>query len=131
MQLLLEPLGPDGDRWYVTATFELYADVEIGAAPRRASRNSILIVDGTFLQRPELRAQWDFVIFLRVSKIEASRRGIERDYQSLGGEDVAAELYGQRYGPAFTRYELECRPENGADVVIGNSVFASAFVCRS
>ena len=74
-------------------------------------------VDGEFLQRPELKAAWDFIVFLDVSAEEARRRGVERDASFL---ENASELYDHRYGPAFDRYERECRPAEHADVVITN-----------
>lgn len=119
--LLLDPLGPSGDRLYVTATFDLERDEALELIPRLASDNAVLVVDGTFLQRPELRSAWDYVIFLDVPAEEARRRGIERDFFALGGEASTSELYMRRYGPAFTRYEAECRPAEQANVLIDNA----------
>lgn len=81
----------------------------------------MLIVDGTFLQRPELRDAWDFVIFLDVPAEEARRRGVERDVSHLGGTTAASELYDRRYGPAFARYDAECRPVDNADVIMDST----------
>jgi uridine kinase len=118
--LLLEPLGPNGDRRYVTQTFDLERDQAVVPTVQRAEEGSILIVDGTFLQRPELRSAWDFVIFLDVPEHEARRRGINRDAAAMGGQASASELYTRRYGPAFSRYESECNPAERADVVVDN-----------
>lgn len=125
-KLLLEPLGPDGDRSYATQTFDVERDEPVEPEVHQAEEDAVLIVDGTFLQRPELRSAWDFVIFLDVSEDEAHRRGVYRDYVVLGRQAGASELYSRRYGPAFTRYELECNPADRADVVIDNSVCISA-----
>jgi len=122
-RLLLAPLGPGGDRIYVAASFDLGRDEPIERAPECATEDAVLIVDGTFLQRPELRESWDLVIFLDVSAQEARRRGVERDAFALGGIAAASELYDQRYGPAFVRYDAECRPADHADVVIENADF--------
>lgn len=116
--LLLHPLGPGGGRSYATAAFDLEGDKPLKPVFRIATEDAVLIVDGTFLQRPELRPAWDFVVFLNVSEEEARRRGIGRDAPALGGRDATAELYYRRYGPAFARYEAECRPMEKADVVI-------------
>jgi uridine kinase len=120
-RLLLDPLGPSGDRFYITATFDLERDEPLKSSARLASKDEVLVVDGTFLQRPELRPAWDFVIFLDVPEEEARRRGIERDSLTLGGDASTSELYLRRYGPAFARYEAECRPAEQADVLIDNS----------
>lgn len=118
--LLLDPLGPNGDRRYVTQSFDLARDERVVRDVQRASANAVLIVDGTFLQRPELSSAWDFVVFLEVPEAEARRRGGARDGKTVG-EALALELYTRRYGPAFTRYELECQPTVGADTIIRNS----------
>lgn len=117
-RLLLDPLGPVGNRCYITQTFDLQNDRPIKPKVEVAADDAVLIVDGTFLQRPELRAAWDFVIFLNVPEDEARRRGVIRDRLSLGGEQAASELYSQRYEPAFSRYEFECKPVDHADAVI-------------
>lgn len=119
-QLLLDPLGPGGDRICVTASFDLDRDQPLKRAPKRVGESGVLIVDGEFLQRPELQSAWDLVIFLNVSAQEARRRGVERDALLLRGTPTAAELHDQRYGPAFSRYEREWRPAAQADVVIDN-----------
>ena len=120
-RLLLDPLGPGGNRLYVTASFDLERDLPLEGSPRRAPENSVLVVDGTFLQRPELSGSWDFIIFLKVSKKEAHRRGVLRDELALGGREAALELYARRYGPAFDRYDAECDPVGRADAVIDNA----------
>ena len=114
---LLEPLGPGGDRCFATRTFDLARDRPVQPDLLRAEERSILIVDGTFLQRPEIVGGWDFVIFLDVPQDEARQRGLARDADALGA-DIAATLYDQRYGPAFARYQAECRPSQNADMVI-------------
>ena len=119
-RLLLDPLGPGGDRVYVAASFDLDRDEPLECAPAHAASDAVLIVDGTFLQRPELRQSWDFVIFLNVSAEEARERGVERDAPALGGIASTSELYLRRYGPAFERYEAECQPADHADAVINS-----------
>jgi uridine kinase len=129
--LLLEPLGPNGNGCYVTQTFDLERDRPVEPEVKQAGEDAVLIVDGTFLQRPELRSAWDFVIFLDVPEDEARRRGVNRDYTALDGQAGASELYSRRYGPAFSRYELECNPADRADVVIDNSTCTSAMLVSS
>ena len=72
--LLLAPLGPSGDRQYRTASFDLDADQPIQQEPRTAAEDAILIVDGTFLQRPELQNHWDITVFVRNSAEVADDR---------------------------------------------------------
>ena len=118
--LLLDPLGPGGDRRYRTASFNLETDRPIEQKPLTAAADAILIVDGTFLQRPELRDGWDLTIFVKTSDDIAARRGICRDAELLGGMDAARRLYAERYGPACDLYERLCAPASIADVVFDN-----------
>ena len=118
--LLLAPLGPRGDRRYRTASFDLDADRPIAQDPRMAAGNAVLIVDGTFLQRPELRDHWDVTLFVRTAAVVAEARGWGRDMDRLGGEAAARDLYAKRYRPAYALYERLCQPETCGDAIIDN-----------
>jgi uridine kinase len=118
--LLLDPLGPGGDRLYRTASFDLAMDRPIEQEPLTASADAILILDGTFLQRPELRDGWDVTIFVKTSDDVAERRGVRRDAALLGGAEAAGRLYSERYGPACDLYERLCAPASIADAIFHN-----------
>lgn len=118
--LLLAPLGPGGDRRYRTASFDLESDRPLRQEAALADSGAILIVDGTFLQRTELREGWDATIFVRTSEEIATQRGIARDAGSLGGIAAAKRLYAERYSPAFALYERLCAPESNVDAVLHN-----------
>jgi len=120
MSLLLAPLGPGGDRRYRTESFDLENDRPLDQPARFADANAVLIVDGTFLQRPELRGGWDLTIFVETAADIATRRGITRDAGLLGGIDAATRLYAERYDPACALYERLCAPGQIADVVLDN-----------
>jgi uridine kinase len=83
---LLAPLGYGGSGIFQRAAFDVGADKVLFAAEELALPNSILIFDGMFLHRPELRAVWDFSLFLTVpffclrsTRCESRRRlGIAR-----------------------------------------------------
>jgi uridine kinase len=124
-RLLLDPLGPGGDGVYCTMSFDEGRDQPIEQMPATAAPGSILVVDGTFLQRPELRDAWDFVIFLDVSAAVAESRALERDAPRLGGLDAARALYKQRYLPAYATYEGASQPMANADAIVGHDEFAA------
>jgi uridine kinase len=117
-QSVLEPLGDDGDRRYRTAIIDLAADVPVSEADTAAPVDAVLIVDGSFLQKPVLRGAWDVVVYLRASFGAAERRGAARDAQAFGGEEAAAAAFRSRYHAAQRRYIAECAPELNADIVI-------------
>lgn len=122
--LLLSPLGPGGDRRYRTASFDLDNDQPIEQEPQLAPADAILIVDGTFLQRPELRDGWDLAIFVETSEQVSEQRGVDRDAERLGGAEATRELYAVRYKPAFDIYERTCAPASAADAIFNNDDFA-------
>jgi uridine kinase len=75
----------------------------------------LLIVDGVFLQRPELNDLWDFRVYIQIEPGESIRRGVARD----GPE--TAELYEKRYVPGQQLYLESVRPSELADVVVLSS----------
>lgn len=122
--MLLSPLGPGGDRLYRTASFDLDSDKPIEQEPQLAQASTILIVDGTFLQRPELSDGWDLTVFVATSEQVSEQRGVNRDAEQLGGADATRRLYAVRYKPAFLIYESICSPASTADAVLNNDDFA-------
>ncbi|MCJ2123002.1 uridylate kinase [Methylobacterium sp. J-077] len=124
--LLLRPLGPQGDLLYRTASFDLELDRPIDASLHKAEANDILIVDGTFLQRPELRAEWDLIVFIDAPEELARAWGVDRDTERLGSPAEAQAIYRERYLPAYAIYETDCDPRTGAHIVFENANFESA-----
>jgi len=120
VNLLLIPLGPRGDGTYRTASFDLENDLPIEQEPRQAPADAVLIVDGTFLQRLELREHWDLTIFIKTSADTAESRAVGRDGGQSGGADAVRKLYAERYRGAFDLYDGLCAPEEIADVVLTN-----------
>jgi len=120
MTLLLNPLGAGGDRHYRTASFDLENDRPIDQEATLAPPRAILLVDGNFLQRPELAGGFDVTIYVAVTDEIATTRGIARDADRLGGAAAARELYAQRYRPAIDLYERLCAPQSRADAIFHN-----------
>lgn len=125
-RLLLDPLGPGGSLIYSTASFDLDTDLPIVAPAHRAGQSDILIVDGTFLQRSELRDAWEVVVFVDVDVKTAAERGLSRDAKQLGGREVAEVLYRDRYAPAFEIYDRLSQPIQNANIVLDNRDFEAA-----
>jgi uridine kinase len=121
--LLLDPLGLNGNLQYRTASFDVERDLPLDLPPIGARPDSILIVDGTFLQRPELAAAWEVVLFVDVPEELAAARGAARDQTRLGGMQAAEALYTRRYRPAFAIYDRLCAPRERAHIVFDNRDF--------
>ena len=128
-RLLLDPLGQvhEGEetRWKVqTASLDLDTDQAVTPLPTVVTRDTILIVDGSFLLAPILREAWDYTIFLDVGRDVAKERGARRDAARLGGLAIAEDLHEKRYQAACDLYIQENRPELIAKVVIANDVLS-------
>lgn len=121
---LLDPLGPGGDRRYRTASLDLDTNAPVNEPPIIAAADAVLIVDGTFLQRPELAGCWEAVIFVEVGEAAAARRGVTRDAAAMG-QAMAERLYAERYQPAYLKYEAACAPALSADAVLINEDFSA------
>jgi uridine kinase len=85
--------------------------------PERA----VLIVDGVFLQRPELRDIWSLVIYVTAPTEVTFRRGVERDAGEVGHLDRVTERYRERYLPGQALYRADVDPEAACDVLIDNT----------
>ena len=118
---LLEPLGADGSRRYYTEHFDLRDDVAVEPHWQQAADRSILLVDGVFLQRPELNAYWDVRIWVDVPFAVALERAVQRDLELFGSVEIVKERYAKRYFPAQELYIALCQPKLKAQLVVDNS----------
>jgi uridine kinase len=93
----------------------------------------VLIVDGTFLQSPELIEHWDERIWVNTSFRVARDRGSVRDAQMLGGQRNAERLFDLRYHEACRLYVDAVRPADRATAVFENDDLNQPIVrfCRS
>lgn len=119
---LLEPLGPDGDRRFRLRAYDVRADRPVESPVEIAPKNAVLILDGVFLQRPEIARFWDLVIFLDVPFEVALKRAIQRDLPILGSPEAVRERYLRRYIPGQQLYLLQCEPQRRADIILRNGV---------
>jgi len=125
---LLAPLGKNGNLQYKKEIFDFKTDNKIVLPVQTANKDSILIMDGVFLFRPELVDYWDFKIFIEADfKITASR-ATKRDGYYLGSEQEILDKYNQRYVPGQQLYFQEANPQEKADIIIENSDFENPVI---
>jgi uridine kinase len=105
-------LSPEG---YYLDSFDHGA---LRAAVLAATADALVVVDGVFLQRPELADCWDLVVFVSVQPEEALRRALERDRALFG--KATEERYRRRYLPGQELYEHAVHPRERADFVLEN-----------
>lgn len=121
---VLVPLGPGGDRRYQARHHDLATDELLDEEPVTAGRDDVIVVDGSFLQRPELASHWDAVVWLDTSFATALQRALGRDERLFGGAAEVREAYELRYHAACRRYLRECGPVDSATVVVANDDLA-------
>lgn len=116
--LLLRPLGPHGTRRCRTGVFDSFHDVWLAEEWRAVGADCVLVVDGAFLQRPELRQDWDYLIWLDVDVETMVERARQRDVAWVGSEEVVVGRYRRRVGPTHALYEKLVQPRDRADAVV-------------
>lgn len=128
---LLLPLGAGGERRIRTRVFNFETDTVIASADQLVAVDSILVFDGVFLLRPELRPFWEFSIFLDVPFEVTVARAVERDGYLFGNAEQIRRRYARRYVPGQKLYLQESRPQSYASVVIDNSDFERPMLVKN
>jgi uridine kinase len=118
---LLAPLGLGGSRRYRPAVFDYRTDSEVRAAPRVAEASAVLLFDGVFLLRPELRGCWELTIFVDAPFDVTLGRAQQRDQAIFGDFGTVTRCYQDRYIPGQKLYLEACRPRQCADLVVENT----------
>ncbi len=77
----------------------------------------VVIIEGIFLQREELRSLFDFVVYIDISEETRLARVLLRDGY-IGDESEIRKKYENRYFPAERHYFKTCSPHLCADLVI-------------
>ncbi|WP_153721281.1 nucleoside/nucleotide kinase family protein [Sporosarcina cascadiensis] len=113
-----ELLTPLKNGLEVKRTLELY-DKETDSYSEQEIEiplGSTVIIEGVFLQRPELRPYFDYVIYLDVNRQTRLSRVLERDTY-IGSREKIIDKYEHRYFPAEEIYMRECNPLLLADYI--------------
>lgn len=113
-RVLIEPFRMGGSAAFVTAAYDRVREVPLEPKWRTGPDDLFLIVDGGFLDRPELRGVWNYSIWLDAAdEVRADRlreRGIEP------GSELAA-----RYEGAHDLYERDANPRETAIAIVDNT----------
>lgn len=114
--LLLDPLSPGGSGRFKRAVFDCAANRPLAVPHETAEPNAILILEGLFLHRPELRHYWDFSLYLDVTP----RTGLLRCAMRGDGSADPEAASNRRYVDGWRLYLDLCDPKKHASVVINN-----------
>jgi uridine kinase len=118
-RVLLDPLGPGGDRRCRYAVYDRTADAAVSPPVTTAGAGAVLVFDGVFLMRPELIDRWD----LRVLVSTALGKTVERAVIREGRVSSPAEVerrWRERYIPSQQLYFATVGPADHADVIVHN-----------
>lgn len=123
-RVLIDPFR-DGAQTAGATGFQLAAFDVVRDAPEEsqwvsAPRDAVLVVDGIFLHRPELRALWDWSLWLEVPWAVACARLALRD----GSDPDPDAPANARYREGQELYVREAHPQQAADVIVDNSDLA-------
>ena len=119
-RVLLDPLGPDGDRRFQQAVYDRDTDTALSPLVATAAADAVLLFDGVFLLRPELIDRWDLRIFVSAAFEETLARARIRDLAPLGSAARVEQRFRNRYQPSQQFYFDTVRPTDLADIVVHN-----------
>ncbi len=120
-EYLLQPLGPGGTGRYRTSVFDFRNDSPLLPPLKSAPDDAVLLFDGVFLLRPELKDNWDITIFLHIDFDTSLHRALGRDLPLLGTRERIVHRYEKRYVPGQKIYLRQAKPQRVADIVIDNN----------
>lgn len=113
-------IGPFRTGWigsFVLKAFDLKRDAPCEPVWSSAPKDAILVIDGIFLNRPELRGLWNYSIWLEVDAETATARVKARDAQEFE-HDIANP---ERYSGGQELYIAEANHRESATAIIDNN----------
>lgn len=116
-RVLVDPFRTAGSAGFQLSAFDLARDVPVESDWVTAPRDAVLIVDGVFLNRPELRGLWNWSAWLEVSPRVAYARLAMRD-----GSDPDPDAPSHaRYRGGQELYLRDANPRAAASAIVENS----------
>ena len=123
---LLEPWRRGAGTAYRRRWHDVATDAYLDETPLIVPALGVLVVDGVFAQRPEIRDAWDLVVYVDASDDVRVLRMAGRDGVSVDADHPDQ----RRYLDAQRIYLTRCRPRERADVVIDNNDPATPGIVR-
>jgi len=124
-ELLLFPARIDMP--FKVAAFDHRADRPVASNPLRVPLPAVLIFDGLFLHRKELRDEWDLTIYLDVPFEVSYARMAKRD----GSDPDPRAPANRRYFEGQQLYFREANPQREADILIDYADYDAPGIVRS
>lgn len=124
---LLDPWRCGAGTPYRRRWHDLDRDRHVDDPPEPVPARGVLVVDGLFLQRPELVRAWDLVVYVHADDDVRVARMAARD----GGPDDPDHPDQRRYLEAQRAYRAGHSPLERADVVVDNTDPSRPFLLGS
>ncbi|WP_329116358.1 cytidylate kinase family protein [Streptomyces sp. NBC_01465] len=119
-RVLLDPLGPGGDRKFQHMVYDRDTDTPSSPPATTAPADAVLFFDGVFLLRPELIDRWDLSIFVSVPFEQTVERARDRGAALAESAADIERSWRHRYIPAQQLYFATAVPTDHADIVVHN-----------
>jgi uridine kinase len=116
---LVEPFRTGSIGSFVLQGFDLKRDVPFQPKWSSGPEDALLVVDGIFLNRPELKGLWNYSIWLEVDPEIAAERVVARDAEEFE-HDIANP---ERYIGGQALYLAEANPSEVATAIVDNNDF--------
>jgi uridine kinase len=118
-RVLVEPFRTGSIGSFVLQGFDLKRDVPFQPKWSSGPEDALLVVDGIFLNRPELKGLWNYSIWLEVDPETATARVKARDAEEFE-HDIANP---ERYVGGQKLYLEEAKPLEAATAIVDNNDF--------
>jgi len=118
---VLRPIRANGELKTTLTLLDLPSDTWTLERSYSVTEQTIVLLEGVFLFRPEVRDLVDLFIYLHVEERVVLERGRLRDVPSQGEEVMRK--YHTKYLPAQRSYLAAHTPESNAHVIIDNSIW--------
>ena len=116
-RVLVEPFRTGSIGSFVLRAFDVKRDAPIQPKWSSGPEDALLVIDGIFLNRPELKGLWNYSIWLEVEPDTAEGRVIARDAEDFE-HDIANP---ERYSGGQALYLAEANPRETATAIIDNN----------
>ena len=125
---VLRPIRNEGRLEASLVCLNLLEDTWSAERNYSVNEDSIVLLEGVFLFRPELSHYVDLMIFLRVDEGVAINRELTRDASALG--DDVLRRFQTKYLPAQRTYLAEYPSERNADIILDNNDWNNPLIIK-
>lgn len=125
---ILKPIRDDGTLDAALICLDLIEDTWTVERKYSVSSDTIVLLEGVFLFRPDIAHFLDLIVFLNVDETTVLDRARRRDVSVHGVEIM--NKYESKYLPAQRAYLEEYPSERNADVIIDNNDWENPIVIK-